>query len=233
MVVAAAVVTTRDASPLVVEVAAAGSVEPTWVAGAPVWVVNEGGGVLVLSAVNPHPWHGMDELLGWCAPVNGFQAWWDLSRFDDQGRWLSGPAPRDLDRYEVVDRSGGVAAIGNLMVAEGRTPVPNEAAAPMGDAAAPAANWCEGDGSEGPDAVYHGMAGSERELFDGRMVTERGRAPRFCAAEPPDSDCSSDALRVIGVDPNSDDTSVIVGRFLARRRGQELHDLILLPPQPR
>src|SRR5687767_9947823 len=67
---------------VVVETGPEDSVSSAWAAGEPVWVIHSGEDVVVLNAVNPHPWWGIDELVGWCESVRGLQSWWDGSRFD-------------------------------------------------------------------------------------------------------------------------------------------------------
>ena len=176
---------------VVVEVGPDHSISSKWVAGEPVWVINDGDEVLVLSAVNPHPWWGIDELVGWCESVRGLQSWWDGSRFDIEGRYIFGPAPRDLDRHPVLGRAGNTASIGPLTRSPGRS----------SDADELSGTWCEGDGQQGPDARYHRTANSVATNWSTFSISApsnrpvlRGAGARIGGAGHPRSKCPSDQV---------------------------------------
>lgn len=206
--------------PVIVAVGPDGSARAEWSEGRPVWVVNDGGDVLVLDAINPHPFRGLDELVGWCEPAQAFQAWWDGSRFDRQGRWVFGPAPHDLHHYELVARRNSAAWLGELVVAQGRSD----------DARTLPAPWCTVDGEQGVPPRYHEVSGSERELFEGGIVADAGAPARFCTDLAEEGACPADAVLVPDFEAVPDQGRVtLLGRFLGERRGGELHDVIYLP----
>ena len=98
-----------------------GSVRPAWVGDDPVWVVtDDDGATTVVSAVNPHPWFGMKELVGWCPRLHAFSGFYDGSRFDRLGYYLFGPAPHGLARYEVEGRDGSRVRVGAMLPAAPR-----------------------------------------------------------------------------------------------------------------
>lgn len=72
------------------------------------WVAQTQEGVAALDGVCTH----LDCLLGWDASAHEFVCPCHGSRFDATGRYLAGPAPRDMDRFavEVVDGEGAVVA---------------------------------------------------------------------------------------------------------------------------
>lgn len=217
IVVTTARFTHGESSPLVVRVGPRNSVSSQWVDGHAVWVVNDGGRVIVHDAVNPHPWWGLSDLVGWCEATSSFEAWWDRSKFDLQGRYLFGPSPRDLDRYPVADLHGSIARIGDKERAPGRTPGKGSA------------GWCRGDGDDNPDQPrHHRTPGSQRQLFDGVMVAEPGKAPWFCPGAGGRAGCE-EPLHVPQMVGDEEGTIVLTGRFLARRDGDALRDVIVLP----
>lgn len=194
-----------------------------WIDGRPVWAARDADGrVIVLDAVNPHPWWGMPELVGWCPPAHGFQAFWDGSRFDAQGRWLFGPAPTDLRRYEVLGEAPATVRIGETASASQRSTQRDHVDAPA---------RCALDGDPHyPEARYHPVEGSQREVFDGVVVLAPGGAS-FCerlASAGGQPSCGSGALHVPEADV-VDDAVVLDGRLLARLDGQTLRDVIVLP----
>jgi hypothetical protein len=90
--------------------------------GTPVFVVHtRAGDAHVIEAVNPHPFWGMTTLVGWCRPAGAFEQPLDGSRFDAAGRWLFGPAPRDLATYDIA-RNAEVVQVGERRVPDGRSP---------------------------------------------------------------------------------------------------------------
>lgn len=209
---------TSQEPPTVVRIGPRNSVSSQWVDGRAVWVVNDGGNVIVLDAVNPHPWWGLSDLVGWCEATRSFEAWWDRSKFDLQGQYMFGPSPRDLDRYPVEDLHGTVARIGDEVTAAGRT---------RGDSRQ---GWCRGDGDDNPALPrHHRTPGSRRQLFDGVMVAEPGRAPWFCPGAGGRAGCAQ-PLHVPQMTGDEQETIVLTGRFLARLDGSALHDVIVLPP---
>lgn len=208
----------RDSTPpRVTGVGPADTVRSEWVDGEPLWIINDGETVRVFDAVNPHPWWGLSELVGWCESADAFTAWWDGSRFDMQGRWLFGPAPRDLDQYEVLAQRDGAAQLGGVAPAQGRSGVGDQ----------PPRAWCAADGMPGPPARFHRVDGSQRQLFEGAVVAGGGYA-HFCPVAQGAS-CTG-GPRVPEFRPDAPDL-VVSGRFLARQRNDELYDVIYLPAE--
>lgn len=197
-----------------------GSVRAEWVDDRPVWVtVDDAGQVLVLDAVNPHPWNGMQELVGWCESSGWFQAWWDGSRFDGRGRYAFGPAPHDLPRYDVVETVGdGRARLGDKVVPPSRSHTDDEPDGPH----------CHGDGSGGlSTAEFHPIKGSGRQLFEGVVVADPDGQAVFCPEPTTEGQCPDDALSVPGVSSFPD--IGLRGVFLARQEDGELRDVIYPP----
>ena len=86
-------------------------------------------GVAALDGVCTH----LDCLLGWDDQANEFICPCHGSRFDATGRYLAGPAPRDMDRFaiEVLDEEGHVVAVTDFGAGSTSVPVaaiPEEAA---------------------------------------------------------------------------------------------------------
>lgn len=210
----------RPTADTTLPVGPAGSASPEWVDGVPVWVkVDEAGAATVFDAVNPHPFNGLDELVGWCESSGWFQAWWDGSRFDGDGRYAFGPAPHDLVSYrtEVVD--GQRVRLGERVIPEGRSHTDDE----------PDGAHCHGDGSGGlTTAEFHPIDGSGRDVFEGALVPGQDGVVRFCASPA-------------GVPPSCPDGSPSVpqasavgdrglrGLFLANEQDGVLEEVIYLP----
>ncbi len=72
------------------------------------WLVNTGGGILALYKVCTH----LGCLYKWVPSNDRFECPCHGSKFHKDGRWIEGPAPRNLDRFviEVVDANGNVLA---------------------------------------------------------------------------------------------------------------------------
>lgn len=229
-VVFVAVVLSGGEPALVVTVGPVGSPRAEWVEGNPVWVVNDGDDVQVLDAINPHPWWGLAELVGWCESAGQFEAWWDGSKFDAQGLWVFGPASRDLARYPVAERRGDMARIGDIVVSERRSPPQDEQAGHFADLDHVGVDECGGDGGGGPAPRFHPVDGSQRQVFEGAIAAEAGGPSRFCPRDGPAVTCTDDALLVPEFHAGGgDEAFVLAGRFLAKQRGDELHDVIYLP----
>ena len=97
----------------------------------PVFVVHdEDGTVRVLDAVSPHS--SFPKVLAWCRSSGRFEDLWHGSRFDRQGRWISGPAPTDMATYELADLRAG-----QIVVGERRPPRDRPKAARPHDATGP------------------------------------------------------------------------------------------------
>lgn len=202
-----------------------GAVTAEWVDGDPVWVVHdEDAGVVVLDAVNPHPWNGMDELVGWCERSGWFEAWWDRSMFDAGGRYIFGPAPHDLPRYDVAETlQDGRVRLGNMVVPPDRSHSDDEPDGPS----------CDGDGGGGSGhfppqrASYHPVEGSGREPFEGALVAGADGVARFCADPGVPPSCPEGSPTVPQVGDLRD--RVMRGSFLARDDDGVLRDVIYLP----
>lgn len=206
-----------------VAVGSTGSVTADWVDRHPVWVVHDGsGGVLVLDAVNPHPWNGMSELVGWCERSGWFEAWWDRSMFDAAGRYIFGPAPHDLPRYEIAENLDGRVRLGGKVVPRERSRSGHEPDGPS----------CDGDGGGSGHfppqrAAYHPVEGSGRELFEGALVAGPDGVARFCADPGVPASCPEGSPPVPQVADLGD--RVMRGTLLARDDDGVLRDVVYLP----
>ncbi len=85
------------------------------------WLAQTPEGVAALDGVCTH----LDCLLGWDEQAHEYLCPCHGSRFDATGRYLVGPAPRDMDRFavEVVDEEGVVVAATNFSVGSTSVPV--------------------------------------------------------------------------------------------------------------
>lgn len=91
------------AAPPSVEVPPPGEVQPEVLGnGVPVWVVHRDGDVAVFDARIAGP----AEVVGWCPQAEYFEGNHYVSQFDAQGRYVGGPAPRGLDRYDTTLDNG-------------------------------------------------------------------------------------------------------------------------------
>lgn len=72
------------------------------------WLVNLDSGVLALYKVCTH----LGCLYKWTPAADRFECPCHGSKFEKDGDWIEGPAPRDLDRFvvQVVDGSGNVVS---------------------------------------------------------------------------------------------------------------------------
>lgn len=97
-------------------------VAPALIDGEPVWVVDSETGLVVISAVSTHGAENVE--LAWCPSSRTFKDLTSGSEWDEYGRNIWGPAPRDLDvwtqseidgevmwtKIESVGRSSGIHA---------------------------------------------------------------------------------------------------------------------------
>ena len=94
-----------------VELPPVGQVSADAVEGSPVFVVHrEDDTIYVLDAVSPHA--SFPKVLAWCKSAGVFEDLWHGSMFDPTGRWITGPAPTDMARYEVLEHSSDVSPSG-------------------------------------------------------------------------------------------------------------------------
>lgn len=214
----------------VLQVGPPGSVQADWLGEAPVWVVTAPTGEpLVLDAVNPHPWYGMRELVGWCPTQRIFSAYYDGSRFDSTGHHLFGPAPAGLTTYTVDSAGEGQVRVGRAVVAttragsdwhatEGRDFCFVEAGIPHVPA------------RDDPLADYHDYEGRGQEIVEGSVVLSTDGGV-FCAqlvsADP--LECRDAPVRVAGALAPHEEIGVHHGRFAVHRRGGQFADVIALP----
>lgn len=56
-------------------------------------------------------------MLVWCRSAGVFEDLWHGSMFDFSGRWITGPAPTNMARYEVLERRGGRVFVGDKQTA--------------------------------------------------------------------------------------------------------------------
>jgi hypothetical protein len=83
--------------------------------GTPVFVVQHPDGTVdVFLAVSTHTPHGLAQMLGWCPRIYSFDDGMFSSAWDPHGRPQGGPAPYDLARFEVVDRTAETVTVGPL-----------------------------------------------------------------------------------------------------------------------
>jgi cytochrome b6-f complex iron-sulfur subunit len=84
------------------------------------WLSNTADGVLALSAVCTH----LGCLFKWVDVTTRFECPCHGSKFQADGTYIEGPAPRNLDRFELTVLAGGAATVSD---AEGH-PVPADGA---------------------------------------------------------------------------------------------------------
>lgn len=210
--------------------------------GTPVWVVSyEDDRVAVFEALSTHRLAGIDWAVGWCERQRAFIDYLGASRWDDDGRYVGGPAPSDLTRYEIVNVEGDKAFVGHRIVAPRRTFTGH---GPLGGTCA--------DNGEIPHDLstsgeYHvanfadGVSLEQAAAAEGQVVLE-GYAMfdvsgpvTFCAAEfefdVKTGECGG--LLLTFYDSHSDtprgERMVLDMRVLARIDGDVLRDAIGLP----
>lgn len=217
-------VTGSSTPPADVPVAAGELVTPAYVRGEPVWILRARGEVLVFGAENPRPLLGLTELVGWCASAESFISYWDGSRFDRRGRYLSGPAPHDLDRFDTLRSEGdGRVLVGERFSPPRRSQVDDE---PVGRACLTLGN------DDGPLARYHVSRGRGYDILRGFLLFRDGRPAVYCEglAQVTPPACPPDALEVPQGSRDVDGAwSVLQGRFMARPDGGTLRDVVVLP----
>jgi len=102
-----------------VELPPVGQVSADAVEGSPVFVVHrEDDTIYVLDAVSPHA--SFPKVLAWCKSAGVFEDLWHGSMFDPTGRWITGPAPTDMARYEVLGHSSDRLTVGERQPATDR-----------------------------------------------------------------------------------------------------------------
>lgn len=169
----------------VLEVPPAGEAAPAELPdGTPVFVSHTADGdVHVVEAINPHAFWGVTTLVGWCPPAGAFEQSLDGSRFDAAGRYLYGPAPRDLATYATT-RNGDVVLVGDRREPAGRSPT--------GDPAV--RQWCGGavaalgTGGVALDSLAHELV-THTPHRTAELLAVPGQPIRWCegivAADPP------------------------------------------------
>lgn len=110
---------------LVAELPAAGEAPLSFPEGR-FWLAQTQAGAAALDGVCTH----LDCLLGWDEQAHEFLCPCHGSRFDAAGRYLAGPAPRDMDRFAVavIDAEGAVIAATDFAAGELAAPVAGLAA---------------------------------------------------------------------------------------------------------
>jgi hypothetical protein len=207
-----------------------GSVEAEWLGDRPVWVVTTAAGKsLVLDAVNPHPWYGMQELVGWCPTQRMFSAYYDGSRFDSTGHYLFGPAPAGLTRYTVASAGDGRVRVGRA--------VPSTTRAGSDWQPTEGADYCFVESGiprvparDDPLADYHDAAGWDGEIVEGSVVLSADGGV-FCgdlvSADP--FECRDAPVRIAGALALQNEVGVHHGQFAVHRRGGQFTEVTALP----
>lgn len=211
-----------------------GSVRAEWVASRPVWVVTDSNGsTRVVSALNPHGWFGLDELVGWCEPQGLFIGHYDGSRFDAQGNYVFGPAPHDLDGYRQSRGEDGTVRVGGLVPAAQRSVSawrPRSAETMCSVDIVPAPPPAQSNSE--PSAVYHSKFAPGHRIVDGAMIVSQGGG-LFCeeVAHAGAPRCAGASFTVPQARLSSADEIVAVhhGSFAARVHGDSLSGVIALP----
>jgi hypothetical protein len=118
--------------------------------GTPVWVVGHGdGSASMLAGFDTHRPFGIGKLLWWCESAGALENPHHGSKWDEYGRRLGGPAPRDLASWTTQ-------AVGS-QVALGAQRTLGAAPDPLGPPESER-EWCAG---EAPDATFHTFDGWE------------------------------------------------------------------------
>ena len=91
---------TDDRSLAVLDVPSIGDTEPGFLRdGRPVFITHDvDGTVMVIEAVSTH---NPDDPMAWCASSRTIDAVQHGARWDAQGRYVAGPGPKDLGRYQI------------------------------------------------------------------------------------------------------------------------------------
>ena len=194
------------------------------------------GQVHAVEAVAPARWFGLATLVGWCPQMDGYVEYWTASTWDGAGRWVGGPAPRDLARWPLERRGDVVNVVGPARVPDDRSPQPHP---PLVQE-----RWCDVDDGMGtpPDAArparYHALAdgvpvgldvarGGGPVIMSGRLAFARD-ATTFCA-DPEGAGCAHEPLVLPGRPSDPGRTLWLHGRVHGRVEGTVLHDAVVLP----
>lgn len=218
----------------------AGSVLADWVDNRPVWVVTEAEGrTVVVDAVNPHPWFGMKELVGWCESADVFQGFYDGSRFDAMGYYVFGPAPHGLHRHEVKSRGGTAVRVGRVV--ESTTRLGSNWSQPSdvrycwtdpGFADPGFTDPIERPASE-PMAEFHERFPDAYTLVEGvAVVTSAGGVLCERLARPASLECEGPTTPLLDArlpHPEWGEAAVIHARFAGRRTRRGFTDVTVLP----
>jgi hypothetical protein len=207
--------------------------------GDPVWVVSHAeGGASVLSAVNPH----LDTLVVWCAQARVFVQEGPASMFDDDGRYLSGPAPQGLAPYAVeasVDDEGRqVLLVGERLPPPGRDIAPARPSGPLCDwtpeERVVAAERHDLSALYGePTAPEAARPSHQLQLLDARLHADGQGNARLCTPRLEDG-CPTSAPVIrsffhdLGhLDHMADLRGWVDGPMLARRQAHGFHDVAM------
>jgi hypothetical protein len=198
--------------------------------GTPFLVVrHEDGSLTAVEAISPHvATGGIRKLLGWCASSQTFDDPFHGSRFDGYGRYLNGPAPTGLVRFdlEIVEEIPG------FRLGDALAPLPRETG---GDA--PAGPLCLDTDVTPlvmPDVAASGLTPADlaatappegsRWLVEGTLSLEPDGTALLCA-EVQATTCLAGAP-VEGPSIDGGDPLVVPGRWLVLVRDGTLVDPI-------
>jgi hypothetical protein len=83
--------------------------------GSPVWIVHHRDDtVSVVSAISTHTPDGLQQLIGWCPSIPGFEDGMYGSVWDEYGHRIGGPAPTDLASAQAQPSPSGHLVVGTL-----------------------------------------------------------------------------------------------------------------------
>jgi Rieske Fe-S protein len=204
--------------------------------GQPVFVVRHTDGtVSVVDAFSTHgPIYGVSKLVGWCASSRTFDDPFHGSKFNAYGRYLVGPAPSGLARYEIERLSGDRVRVGQLL-----PPLPRE----LRPAPGFQGPLCDGETTTllfhtfEPDAIWRSPATLVQAAPTGwvpirAVLVVRPGGPALLCARFTEGNCESGAVvRGIDVDGIVDELSRIAqdALWLARVEGAGIADLTRVP----
>jgi hypothetical protein len=191
--------------------------------GTPVFVVHQRSGRIdVFLAVSTHTPFGLRQLLGWCPASLAFEDLAHGSSWDRGGRKLSGPAPVDLHRFEVVATDGDRLEVGDLREATGRSTGQPEL--PDGHGT-PCLGGSDRETLVLPEvgepttlaAVLDAPHGGLVLVEGASIVLRAGGGASACDGRPDDLDeCDDVPVRGVEAPVGQGDVVVVSGAFLAR-----------------
>lgn len=213
--------------------------------GTPVWVVaQDAGEVAVFEALSPHRIYNLNQAVGWCPRSRIFIDYFGASRWDEQGRYVNGPAPASLTQYEVLREGDGRATIGKRMPAPQRQHVGQ---GPLGGTCSDTDGSPHGNAGPSEWGRYHvpndakGVAITDARRATGRVVLNGHGVfggphaeATFCPDEiafEPDTGCKGPSLTFADAElpeGSAEAPRLLSMRILAKVEGMTLTDVVVL-----